>query len=173
MQSRLSVSYSVHRGSGSLYRVLTLAPLCRASALAPDMLKLVQVGCHCTGIPPLWTCSTWTSPYRDTPPTNTHTDMLILVHYEARTVNQRVIAIWLKCLLVLRSVNSHDVHLQQIWSLRSKISLSTTKVKSLSKELFVMQSFFQNEELKAVSTTVFVAIVEINEFCNIVARKIQ
>ena len=72
------------------------------------------------------------------PHQHTHTDMLILVHYEARTVNQRVIAIWLKCLLVLRSVNSHDVHLQQIWSLRSKISLSTTKVKSLSKEPFVM-----------------------------------
>ena len=84
----------------------------------------VQLGPHHTGTPPH--------------PTNTHTDMLILVHYEARTVNQRVIAIWLKCLLVLRSVNSHDVHLQQIWSLRSKISLSTTKVKILSKEPFVM-----------------------------------
>ena len=90
--------------------------------LCMDTPGHVQLGPHHTG----------------TPPQHTDTDMFILVHYEARTVNKRVIAIWLKCLLVLRSVNSHDVHLQQIWSLRFKISLSTTKVKSWSKEPFVM-----------------------------------
>ena len=70
-----------------------------------DMLKLVKLGPHCTGIPPPDTCSNlFNFDFTTPPPPSPSQDIFKPVQYVVSTFGKRVVGIYLKSLFTVRNV---------------------------------------------------------------------